>query len=875
MKCFTLINLVLFCCVVLPIQGVAQSIEKNTFIQNNEITLIDRTTLQDSLGPVNYGKRNLIHAIEASGGKINKVRNSLTNTKPLTLVIGALGDSLIGGWVADEPKIKLNKPEGVFYQWRNTKQGRALVAGGTNAIGLAYALNELADQIKYKGLDALTEIENTIEYPDNQVRGLDKFIASEHDDTWFFSEDYWEYYCGKLVKNRFNRLTLITGYNDGKNQEFMIPVYPYLFDVQGFEGVSLIGEYKNSPTQYLNQLRKIGKTCHDYGLDFVFGIWGHGRSDELVSGLPEDDTAYTTYCSKGMLALLQKVPEIDGIQLRVNYESGVGGFGNTADHFWKEIIDAIAVSNRGQNRKVFLDIRAKGLTKPIREFVSETGLDFSVTSKYTWEGVGLPYHPMEMRKGELTMLYNVDKRQRYGYADFLSHSRNFDFIYRLWGVGTMRMFTWADPDYARRFSQSTSFGNAKGFQVTPPLGRKLNTWRLFKDDTMEYFTWEDERYWAWYVLFGRLGYSSNVKPQVWEREFKARYDKAYKNVLSAYRSASKVLPLITSSHLTFHPGNYNWAEIESGGALFVAHNANPYYILKNRTYQSSEPGDPGLFYSIEDYVKDQLKDSVRPKITPGQLAKRFSILAKDVLRSLDGIRLADIPEAHKKEFITNEIDLKILSNLAQYHSFKIKAATDFSFYEETQNKGYLKSSLQQMYKAKSCWAIIDSLTEQQYFESPRFLHDNGSWKGRLVEIDKDINKIEGIIKDPSGIATLTYWRELESKNDEFVKSLRASVPGAVSSKGKLAVALLTGARLDDFQQPKVHYREANMTKGKFNELNMEWDGTKYVAKIPMEVLDSNYDVLLYFTLLDTDGGVIVYPGLYNEIHSMPYFHIER
>ena len=41
-----------------------------------------------------------------------------------------------------------------------------------------------------------------------------------------------------LAKDRFNRLVLIFGYEDGG---YMAPLYPYFFDVDGFPDVRVVG----------------------------------------------------------------------------------------------------------------------------------------------------------------------------------------------------------------------------------------------------------------------------------------------------------------------------------------------------------------------------------------------------------------------------------------------------------------------------------------------------------------------------------------------------------------------------------------------------------------------------------------------------------
>ncbi|AJR04969.1 hypothetical protein [Siansivirga zeaxanthinifaciens] len=853
-----------------------QNLNKDELIFNNAITIIDKTVFfSNNKTTIEQGKKKLYKSIKAAGGTITTIQHWTQSSRKVNLIVGTLENTVVRRLVSDNPEIINNKSEGVFYQWKETpNKGLALIIGGTDSKGLFYALSELAEQIKDKGLIALTQLKNTVEFPDNKVRGVDKFITDERDDSWFFSEEYWQYYISQLAINRFNRLTLITGYNDGKNEDFMIPVYPYLFQVPGFEEIKLKNNYKKTPTEYLIQLRRIGDICHSYGLEFVFGIWGHGMSHELIDGLPNNTEAFTSYCSNGMKELLKKVPEIDGIQLRVNYESGIGGFGETAENFWKEIIKAIGDSNIEQKGKLFLDIRAKGLTVKMREWVLENGINLSVTSKYSWEGVGLPYHPTEMRKSELAMLDNIDKRQRYGYADFLNNSRDFDFIYRLWGLGTIRMFTWADPDYVKRFSYTTSFGGSKGFQVTPPLTRKENSWNLFQDKSNEYFKWEDERYWSWYLLFGRLGYSKNCSDQVWKRAFKEHYGHSYQAVLDAYSHAGKVLPLITSSHLTYHPANYNWAEIESGGALFSENNANSFYVSKGRTYQSTEPGDPGLFYCIEEYVKDVLNKEIKPKINPVQLANLFEKNSKETLKALSKVKLTDIPEFFKKEYRTNELDLKITAALAAYHSNKIKASTDFVFFQETKNSGYLLSCLEKMKTARKNWQNIVDLTQLIYHTRPMFLHDNGTWKDRLTEIDKDIIKLKDIIGKQKNNPILSFTQQLNEDYSFVSNKFKAIIPEFFDPNNDLKVSLLTGIVLENEQSPKVHFRIADMTAGKFIEQPMLWNGNNYSANIPAKYLNPQYDLLVYFTTISKNGHVVMHPGILNEENLAPYFVVK-
>jgi hypothetical protein len=281
-----------------------------------------------------------------------------------------------------------------------------------------------------------------------------------------------------------------------------------------------------------------------------------------------------------------------------------------------------------------------------------------------------------------------------------------------------------------------------------------------------------------------------------------------------------------------------------------------------------------MFYSINDYVKDFLNDDVKPKINPIQLSFLYEKLSNETLEAISKVKKEAIPEPFKKEYLTNEIDLKITAALSLYHSYKIKGATDFVFYEETQNKAYLNASLTSMKMALAYWKEIVGYTEKVYFKTPLFLTDNGTWEDRLREIEKDIDNITEMIGDSEKKTSLSHWDSFKQSDHYITNTFEAIVPKTARTKEAIKVTLITGESLQEKQTPKVHYRIANMAAGKFKELNMTWDGTNYIAEIPLDYLNTEYDLLIYFTSMTYEGHVTMHPGLFHEIYDAPYFVVE-
>lgn len=99
----------------------------------------------------------------------------------------------------------------------------------------------------------------------------------------------------------------------------------------------------------------------------------------------------------------------------------------------------------------------------------------------------------------------------------LKKPKYYDVFYRLWNYGSTNLFIWGDADYARRFSRSCSLSNSIGFTINSPLALKYgyellhkDAWHTFADPSLRSGKWEDERFWMWYIAYGRLGYSADT-----------------------------------------------------------------------------------------------------------------------------------------------------------------------------------------------------------------------------------------------------------------------------------------------------------------------------------------------------------------------------
>ncbi|MFB6133863.1 MAG: hypothetical protein ABEJ55_02635 [Halanaeroarchaeum sp.] len=844
----------------------------NDIVDGGTVVVVDRT--DESSGPVAHGRAAFLDALSEAGAGVERVDFWTETDRDAFLVVGTVEDRPIARLLGNDD----HPGEGVIYRWRETGQGTALVVAGTDDRGLMYALLELAERVEARGIEALS-----VEYPDNEVRGVDRFLETPVEDEWFYDDDFWDYYLDRLARCRFNRFVLITGYDTA----FMSPPYPFLVDVPGYPDVRVSDDLDPSRTDHRERLRDIGERCHEHGLEFVFGIWQQqpwtDYQGTLVEGLPTGDDL-ADYCAAGLEELLVQCESIDCVQLRVNHESGVtdeDGY-ETAEAFWMRIIDAVAAAEDQRGAEIGLDLRAKGLTDDMIEHGLERGFDVTVPTKFWCESTGLPYHNSRMRAGELANLDDLNRSRRYSYADLLEKPRFFDVLYRLWAVGTNRVFVWGDPEYARRFSHAAGFGDGRGFEITAPLtlkggyfGLLDERWPLFEDPALRDYEWEDERYWAWYRTFGRLGYAADADADAWEREFENRFGEAADAVERGYRAASRVLPLVTAFNLTDHPALHTWAELDTGGALFAEHNYNERF--GETTYLTAEPSDPGLFYGIEGYVSDVLEDDLDGKYTPQQVATWLAFLAGETRDAIEG---AERNAPDSGEFRATQLDLHMLADLAEYHAHKIHAAMALCRYRRTGDADRLAGAYASALAMRESWRSLANRGEGTYHDDLVFgrgpaAADAGNWSDRREEIDDDVRELERMLDeegrtpeevDPAVPASGSFG-PFPNPSYDFV------VPGACATDEDLEVSVAVG-ELNGAKRMTLHYRRANQLEGEFQRIEMERVDGAYRAIVPAEALSPAFDLLVYATAIDDDGDVVVVPGIYDAESPMPYRVVE-
>jgi hypothetical protein len=554
-------------------------------------------------------------------------------------------------------------------------------------------------------------------------------------ESYFYDEAYWAKYLDMLAKNRFNTFALLFGY---EKWGYVSPPYPYFFDVEEFPNVKVVGITKARQQKNLKALNRVIEMTHERGLNFTLGIWDHiyrggvqGPRDRankptegIVWGVTTDNL--TAYTKAALEKLLKEVHSIDAIQFRMHGESGLkrtemGGF-------WENVYKVMAE----YGPDIRFDARAKNFPDSLIDKAVEMGVNMRITTKYWMEQMGLPFHPTHIHPGN-------QHDRRHGYADLLRYPQRYKMHWRLWNCGTTRVLLWGDPEYVRRFVQSTYLYDGEGFEVVEPMATKMQDhphdmkpFELLKPQ-YKYYDWEFERYWHFFQLFGRLGYNPDTPPEVWQSQFQKRFGKkAAPYIEQAIHRAGRILPRIVAYNYPYNmfPTTRGWVGKQRMKDL--------------PEYARALPSDTQQFLSMDNAAQYQLEGKESARIWPQESSRWFARISRDVL-NLAGQAEQRIGGNRNREFDSTIVDLRILANLALYHSRRAKAGFSYALFKHSKDLNALDDAIGHEAEAIKAWEKIVEAAGDVYNDNLMMGRErsglSGHWKDELAKLKQGLDKL--------------------------------------------------------------------------------------------------------------------------------------
>jgi hypothetical protein len=506
-----------------------------------------------------------------------------------------------------------------------------------------------------------------------------------------------------------------------------------------------------------------------------------------------------------------------------------------------------------------LDLRAKGLTAAEIQSAVDSGAKFRISTKYWMEQMGLPFHPTHINPRD-------QSNRRHSYADLLIYPQKYKVTWQLWNGGTSRILLWGDPDYARRFVESTKLYDGDSFEVDEPLATKmeaqphdLKPFDLLKSSARCY-DYEFERYWHFFQVFGRIGYDTNAPSQIWDKEFDIRFGREAGPLLeNALHRASWILPRIIASSYPYSgfPMTVGWAEKQHLGDL--------------PTFAKATLSDVQLFENFDEEAQLLLENGETTKVRPQETSRWFAQTADDIG--------AQITEAEKnigthrgKEFDSTIVDLKILAGLARYHAQRIPAAVSYRLFERTGDIHALDDAIACERSAVVAWRHIVEAAGDTYADDLMFGARSrdlcGHWKDELVSLENGLAKLEDQRnKTPTNTVVAPSPHYVAANHFDAPAVLHRPIPTAPALRPLTIRATVKSP--GGIKWVQLLCRSVNQTQDyEILAMNRADERGNYEVVIPAEKIDPQFDFMYLILAMDNQHHGAMFPDFEKQT---PYF----
>jgi hypothetical protein len=846
------------------------------------LALAGTTWAQDSVqlvsprlpeGPAAYGIARLAEALSARDIAVVRKGTIEPATTSHAIVAGLASDKAVADLIAASG-LKLPQHPQALSSCRIRKGTRdTVVLCGGGPVGLMYAALDTAERIAWaaEDEDLFAHIANVSESPCLTDRGVSTYTMQRKlFEQRLYDESYWRRYFDMLAKNRISSYVIVFGYENGG---FMAPIYPYFFDVDGFPNVELYEMTARQQARNTKAFRRVIDLAHERGIRVTAGIWDHiyrggvqgggiaGASElagkkapHLVSGVTTENLA--PYTKAALRKFLTVFPDVDGIQFRMHWESGLTRKETPA--FWRDVFSML----KGMQPDIQIDLRAKGLPDEVIEEAIAQGLPFRIATKFWMEQLGLPFHPTHVNPQN-------QKDRRHGYADLLRYPKKYDMHWRIWSGGTARFLLWGDPQYVRRFIESAQVYGGTSFEVNEMLATKMlgephdaEPFDLLTPPCQHY-DYEFERYWHYYQVWGRVSYNPEASCELWEREFVRRFGpEAGPLVMKSLHAASNILPRIVSASYNYRyfPTTRGWAEMMRLGDL-------PEYAKGTGT-------DVEQFQSYEEAAAQLLAAEFTAKRTPLQTSQWFTSVAEQILDQVDAADGAaqSLQGSAAREYSATAADLKILACLAKYHAARMKAAVWYNVYLQSKDRFALDRCIAEESQAVENWRKLVESAGDVYPKTLKFgVHRVGfsqHWTEELAKLEEGLEKLRTLPAQTS-LTEEVRNRLLRRVTALPKKSLHLDVSrSSAAEPGRDLVITATVAGKGDLQSIRLRYRHLTQFED-YQSVDMIFDSGKgkYTATIPGSFIVPEWDLMYFVAAVTKRGEGLMAPDMEE---GMPY-----
>ncbi len=838
--------------------------------------------------PALHGLNTLAKELEQKGQPVSRVAESSGRKADYYLIAGLATDDNL----ATKLLKSLNQPlpegkESLVIRKISYLETPAILLCGRDGVGLMYAALDTAKRISWSddSTDPFQHVLDVSEKPEVAERAVStQSVHRRYFEERLYDTKYWTQYFDMMAEHRLNQFILILGYKNSQYGEpvFTSPAYPYFFNLDEYPYVRLSGLSEKEQRSNIAALKEVIKLAHARGIEFGVGLWDQIQRNKNWAPFIETDREMPAdlrenviwgltkenlipYSKSAIRKFFQIFPEVDIVQFRMHWESGIQG--ELALNFWREIFQIL----KEESPHLKIEARAKDVPDETLYDGVDTGMDFRVATKHWMEQMGMPFHPTHVNKAN-----QMDRR--HGYADLLRFPKRYDFKWRLWNGGTTRVLLWGDPQWVKLFARGSKLYDAAGYEFNEPLFFKMNGSPHEKEvfellnPKYRYYEYEFERYWHFYQVFGRIGYNPDTPSDIWEMEFRNRFgEDAGVELMKGMHLASKVLPRIVAASYLYSrfPSPRGWAELQRMDDL-------PDFA------KNSKPSDIQQFASPMEEAELILNGGISPKRQPSQTSAWFQSTSDRILAH---VAKAEAVEGvmRSNEFKSTVTDLKILGQLSLYHSKRLLAAVCYNLYMKADDLSMLDRAIGYEKEAVDAYgglveAAGDFYNKELEFGSNPSLFP-GHWRNEHAALQQGLKKLKAE-RAVLGEAKAGHTSLAKRVDALFAKRL-SDTPAPIVAEmdaeqkadpGKNLTVAVRFPNASDIDKVVLRYRRVSQFEDyEAKKMTLRAGSDSYESIIPGDFIGEKYDLMYFVEVTDRKGNAQMLPDLEEQT---PYVMIE-
>jgi hypothetical protein len=881
--------------------------------------IIDAANEAASTGPVKRAMEKLQSAFKARGISCQEAHTAEAASGSSFSVVVCDAESQLAQGFPSVPA--LTTPESLRLIPGHLGRTPAVLISAKDPRGFVYGLLELAERAQFSTdpLAALHLAGAVEEKPANELRGVGRYFCSELEDKpWYYDKAFWSGYLDRLVASRFNRFTMAFGleydFPRGVTDDYFHFVYPYLFDVPGYQNVRVVQLAAADGTRLavpvplsraersrnLEMLRFIAAETGARGLHFQLAIWTHAyqwtdspNAYHRIEGITADNHA--RYCRDALAILLKEIPEIQGLTMRVHGESGIpeGSYS-----FWSTVFEAIA--NAG--RDIEIDMHAKGVDQGMIETAAGAARNIKLGAKYSAEHQSLGYQQADIRALEIPRENPAGAEQsvfkfssgsrsftRYGYADFLRQGARAQVLFRLW-PGTQRHLLSVDPETIGNYSRTAHFCGAIGLDLMEPLtfkgreGSGLPGGRCAYADISLNPDMDWKKYDYYYRVWGRKLYDPDADPEAWRRCMRSEFGSGAAPTETALACASRILALLTSAHLDSASNHDLWYEMPTNMPIVLGSEPSPYGDTPTpKCFGTVSPLDPQMFSTVVEYTHTLLAGQTSAKYSPIEVAQWIEHCLEVSTQALNEAHRSVRPRT-SPAFRRVEEDVLIQIGLGRFFAYKLRSSVLCEIFQQTGSSEAGGLAVAQYQNARDAWAAMADRANRVYRANVSYgdvPKRRGHWSDRLADIDLDLTAMKAKVKEGravkgSGQNPADAIRAATGKPQRPEIPCTHTAPDSFIPGHPLSLTLAISSTFANSvpKAVRMFFRHVDQAE-RWASVAMHGDQGQYTAVIPSEYTKSDFGLQYYFEVEDGKGFAWMYPGLNKALSNQPYFSVCR